>query len=304
MQARGWMRRCLARGAARGPDGAIYMFSPTSRARPTHFEGLASPTNGRSGLEVFQVNPTIACTFFGALILTACSSSTPGPATGNDAGGGKIPSPPELRQFESSAEAMSTCPLPDAAHMHAAWDGCQSTHDSAVMLWEGLKPTLKTAGVPADKITAIDGFLTIYNTDVGAKKTRDAETDANKITSAVPDVFDFFTYNAPTDTLRLDGTFRQMQIDAEYSDWAGAQKDLDDTKAIWTGRLKAVVAAQAPSRKDIMGSQTVVADVDATLVSAQMLIGHDGGTPSDSAQLVQVAQNGLDETDTCEQIFK
>jgi hypothetical protein len=261
------------------------------------------------------VNPTIAHCFFGALVLSACSSATP--VTGNDAGGGgeagagaeggKAPSPPELRQFESSAEAMSTCPLPDPAHMHVAWDGCRSTHDSAVILWDRLKPTLKAAGVPADKITAIDGLLTIYNGDVSAKGTRDAETDANKITSAVPDLFDSFFYNAPTDTLRVDGTFRQMQIDAEYSDWAGAQTDLDATKAIWSGKmngLKDAVTAQAPLRKDIAGSQTVVADIDATLVSAQMLISHDGGTPSDSAQLVQVAQNGLDETDTCEQIFK
>jgi hypothetical protein len=264
------------------------------------------------------VNPTIAYCFFAALVLSACSSSNP--ATGNDGGSlaeaggrmdagggaeaGKTPSPPELRQFESSAEAMSSCPLPDPAHMHAAWDGCQSTHDSAVMLWEGLKPTLLAAGVPATMISQIDGFLMIYNGDVAAKNTRSAETDANKITSAIPDVFDFFYYNAPTDTLRLDGTFRQMQIDAEYSDWANAQNDLDATKAIWTGHLKAVVAAQAPTRADITGSQTVVADVDATLVSAQMLISHDGGTPSDSAQLVQIAQNGLDETDTCEQIFK
>jgi hypothetical protein len=266
-------------------------------------------------LEVFQVNSTIAYRFFGALILTACSSSTPTPATGGEAGsgaeagGGKPASPPELRQFESSAEALSTCPQPDPARMHMAWDGCQSTHDSAVVLWEGLKPTLKTAGVSAAMISQIDAILVTYNGDVAGKKTRDAETDANKITSAVPDVFDFFTYNAPTDTLRLDGTFRQMQIDAEYSDWANAQKDLDATKAVWNGKngmkgLKDLVATQAPLRMDLPAAKTVVADVETTLTSAQTLIGHDGGTASDSANLVQVAQNGLDQTDTCEQIFK
>jgi hypothetical protein len=152
-------------------------------------------------------------------------------------------------------------------------------------------------------IRAIEAALSAYTTDVSTQNQRAAETDANKITLAVPDLFDFFVYPAPTDTLRLDGTFRQLQIGAEYSDWAECQTWLDTTKTVW-GRLKPLVQAQVPNGLSVTGAATVVADVEATLHASQLLITDKGATSTDSVDVEAQAQKGLDETDTCEQIFK
>ncbi len=65
-----------------------------------------------------------------------------------------------------------------------------------------------------------------------------------------------------------------------------------------------MVQAQAPSRPDITGAATVVADVDSNLRTIDALIGADGGVMGNSVQLETQAQEGLDQTDTCEQIFK
>ncbi len=135
------------------------------------------------------------------------------------------------------------------------------------------------------------------------QRQRDAETDANKITNAVPDLFDSYEYNAPTDTLRLDGTFRQLQIEAEFADWSNAQKWLDETGAVWR-RLKGVVEPAAPGRADLMGAVTVVKDMEAVLAEAQRLISAATHSADDATALVSQAQRGLDLTDVCEQIFK
>jgi hypothetical protein len=133
-------------------------------------------------------------------------------------------------------------------------------------------------------------------------KQRDAETDANRVTRAVPDLFDLFFYEAPTDTLRLDGTFRQLQIDAEYADWTVCQKDLGDTRTVWN-RLKPAITTQAPSRPDVIGSGTVVQDVESVLTAVQALVVDDGGLATDTINMEIQAQRGLDLVDVCEQIF-
>ena len=152
-------------------------------------------------------------------------------------------------------------------------------------------------------VTAIEAALAAYAMDVARQAQRDAETDANKITLAVPDLFDLFAYPAPTDTLRLDGTFRQLQIGAEYSDGTECRTWFEKTRTVWN-TLRPMVQGQAPSRPDITGAATVVADVDSNLRATQALIGTDGGVMGNAVQLEAQAQDGLDQTDTCEQIFK
>lgn len=244
------------------------------------------------------------------LIFVGCSSSTPSsPADSGGGGGGKPASPSNLRQFESGAEAMSEAPRGSLPAHVPDWVVAQSAYDTAFGLWQQLKPIILAAAANSDASTtattmmAIDAALASYKADVAQMKQREAETDANIITLTVPALFELFTYPAPTDTLRLDGTFRQLQIDAEYSDWAGCSKDLSDTKTVWN-RLKPLVQAQTPSRPDIHGSPTVVADMEATLQASQALIADDGGAPQDVPSLEAQAQKGLDLTDVCEQIFK
>jgi hypothetical protein len=240
------------------------------------------------------------------VVIAACSSSaTIANEPGVGAADGGQPSPSNLRQFESAAEGMSEFASP-AIHVSVDWAGCQGMYDQAVVMWQQLKPIVLAAGsdtTTTKSVADIDAALAAYSADVAQKDARAAETDANKITLAVPNLFDLFVYPAPTDTLRLDGTFRQLQIDAEYSDWAGCAKDLADTITVWN-RLKPLAQAQAPNRPDVLGSATLIADVDATLLASQGLIAHDGGSPQDSTDLQAQAQKGLDLTDVAEQIFK
>jgi hypothetical protein len=231
--------------------------------------------------------------------IVACGSSSPAPPGNTN----KSASPPNLRQFESGAEAMSEAArgvLP--AHV-PDWPTAQAAYDADAQLWQQLKAPILAAKANMASISAIEAALAAYATDVARQNQRAAETDANKITLAVPDLFDLFIYPAPTDTLRLDGTFRQLQIGAEYSDWAECQTWLDDTKTVWS-RLKPLVQAQVPMGLSVAGAVTVVADVDATLQTIQLLIIDKGAKSTDSADLDAQAQKGLDETDTCEQIFK
>jgi hypothetical protein len=233
------------------------------------------------------------------------------PACGSSGTSGKAPSPPNLRQFESDAEAMSenASPAQLSASTPAAapdWTVAQGSYDQAAALWQQLKPVVLAAGPNADamaQVTAIDQALAAYATDVAAKKPREAATDANKITLAVPTLFDLFSYPAPTDTLRLDGTFRQLQIEAQFGDWPASQKALDDTKAVWA-RLKPLAGAQAPKRPDMPAAATLLTDVDDTIAASQALITDAGAKASDSVDLQLQAQEGLDLVDVAEQIFK
>ena len=246
------------------------------------------------------MNRTIQCTLIliSCVAVAACSGSS-----SMSKSGAKPDSPPELRQFESGAEAMSESPRGVLPQHVPDWSSAQAAYDADLALWSGLKPTLTAVGASATTITEIGNALTAYKVDVTEQNQRAAETDANTITLSVPDLFDLFTYPAPTDTLRLDGTLRQMQIAAEFSDWAEAQDSLDKTKTVWA-RLEPLVAAQAPKRSDIPGSATVVDDVRANLSTSQTIIVDGGAKQTDSVQLEQQAQAGLDQTDTCEQVFK
>ena len=241
------------------------------------------------------------------LALAACGSSAAptdgGAVAAPDGGAAKPPAPPSLRQFESGAEAMSDAPrgiLP--AHV-PNWEMAQAAYLTNAQLWPEVKTAVLAVGASATTIGSIEAALAAYAKDVAEKRQREAESDANIITGAVPDLFDRFTYSAPTDSLRLDGTFRQLQIEAEYSDWAKAAKALDDTKLVWQ-RMKPLVQGQAPSRPDLMGSVTVVADTDAAIDRAQALIAKAEHAPEDAASLSVEAQKGLDLVDVCEQIFK
>jgi hypothetical protein len=127
---------------------------------------------------------------------------------------------------------------------------------------------------------------------------RACETDANVLTLTIPDIFDHFTYSVPSDALRGDGVFRQLQIDSEYNDFATADADLAATLAVWQ-RLRPLTVDQAPKKPDIMGSATVVADTDATIKDCQTAI-----SAKDAMKLATAAQAGLDEIDTIESIFK
>lgn len=213
-------------------------------------------------------------------------------ASAGDAEAGKPFAPTQLRSFESNAEGISdACKVKDFTKAGAILGEAKTN-------WMALKPQVVTAGATATIVTKIDDTLTKITTDIGAMMQRACESDANVVTLAVPDLFDLFFYPVPSDALRGDGVFRQLQIDGEYADFTAATPDLAATKAVWT-RLRPLAAAQAPTRADIPGAATVVPDMDKAIADCETAIG-----ANNAAALQTAAQAGLDAIDTVETIFK
>jgi hypothetical protein len=232
---------------------------------------------------------SICAAILSATCLMLVSGCSPGPV-GSDAG--KKPVPADLKSFESNGEGLSEVPLtPD-------WVKAQMILDQAKTTWSTLKPTLKLDGAKVAQLDAIDAQLAKYAADVTAKSVRAAETDANAISLIVPDFFDLYDFPVPSDALRLDGEYRLTQIQGEYSDWAPAAAEFTKAQAIWT-RMKTNVKAKVPSRTDVMGSASVVADVDQNLIALTAAI-----TAKDSAKVISLAKTGLDLVDVVEQLFE
>lgn len=231
-------------------------------------------------------------------MLAACSSSPATSDAGMDAGNDSNSAdsgplaPTTLRSFESNAEGISdACKIADYTKAQAILGEANNT-------WSMLEPVARSAGVPAATTQKITTTLSTLATDISGMKQRNCETDANAITLAVPDIFDHFVYSVPSDALRGDGVFRQLQIDAEYSDFTTANADFAATDAVWT-RLRPLVVMQAPKRPDIPRASTVVVDTDTTMMQLQTAIAAKNATDLGAA-----AQAGLDEIDTMETIFK
>ena len=155
----------------------------------------------------------------GVALASACGAAS---TTSQDLGradladAGKPPAPVALRSFESAAEGIG-----DAARV-PDWNKTEGVLHQAQATWMQLAPQLRAAGAVAATLALVDDTLARAMTDVAARRQRAAETDANTVTLAVPDFFDLYSYPVPSDVLRGDGVFRQLQIEAEYSDWAMA----------------------------------------------------------------------------------
>lgn len=223
--------------------------------------------------------------------VVACSSATTG---GNDASShdSATLAPTTLRSFESNAEGIGdACKIADYVK-------AQAIVGEAKTNWNVLEPLASSAGVPIGVTQKIAATLDLVASDISATKQRACETDANVITLTVPDIFDHFVYAVPSDGLRGDGVFRQLQIDAEYAAFETADADLAAAEAVWN-RLGPLVSAQAPKHADIPGAATVVADTDTTMMQLRAAIDAKSAT-----DLATASQAGLDEIDTMESIFK
>ena len=222
----------------------------------------------------------------------ACSNGSGGAPNGGDAAdAGKPLAPIALRGLETDAEGVSdACKVVD-------WTKAQGVLAEAMTNWSSLKTQVAAAGAPAAMLTQMDSNLATLSSDVTGQSQKACETDANVITLAVPDLFDFFTWPVPSDALRGDGVFRQLQIDGEYADWTRTAADMNTTTTLWT-RLKPLAQNQAPTRPDIVGSATVVKDMDTAVQQCQT-----ASSASDAATLQTCAQTGLDAIDVIEQIF-
>lgn len=212
-------------------------------------------------------------------------------AIGCGGNSGKPQAPDALRSFESNSEGISEAPnLPD-------WTKAAAILSDAHTAWNGLKPMVVAQGAAAATVSGIDAALAAADADVPAMKSRETQTDGNTISRLVPDLFDLYTFATPSDALRLDAHIRRLQINASFADWSACAADMGPLQADWS-RFKPVLVPQASKRPDIMGSQTVVSDLDTNISTMQTMIG-----AHDAAGLAAQTKTGLDLVDVAEHVF-
>ena len=200
--------------------------------------------------------------------------------------------PAALSNLESNAE--------DCGENAAAgdWTTAVSIAAEASTSWTTAKAAVTAKGAKAETITAIDNALAGLIAAITSKDSRAAQTSANAISLSIPDLYDLYDNKVPSDVLRLDASFRLLQIDASFSDWTASSTDLGRVKDVWA-RLKPVAEPQAAKRQNVTGASTVIADIDTAISDAQA-----GITAQDSTATTGAAQKGLDLVDVVEKVFE
>ena len=226
---------------------------------------------------------------------SGCASargSHPGPLASDAAVDAGAPAPAPLRSLESNAEGCG-----EAARA-GDWAKAEAILGEANANWSLLQPEVVTKGAAQETVKTIGDALIELANDIQGKSSRATQNASNVISTVVPDLFELYVFAVPAEALRLDAGFRQLQIDADFSDWQACGADVQLTSAIWK-RLRPLAQSQAPNRADIGGSQSVVADIDAAIAAAQSAIDAKAQAGAQDA-----AQKGLDLVDTVEQIFQ
>jgi hypothetical protein len=110
-------------------------------------------------------------------------------------------------------------------------------------------------------------------------------------------LFDYFHPDIPIEVVRMDATFRQVGLDGHFGDWPGEQTVAASLGTDW-GNSKAAVAARAPTCHRVGGTDTVVGDIDQTILAIQSSL-----TTKDAKTAEQESENGALEIDTLELLF-
>src|SRR5262249_16827031 len=120
--------------------------------------------------------------------------------------------------------------------------------------------------LPAGPTASIDDAVAKLNQALPAKDQKSATSAANQVGLPVPELFDVFHPDIPTEVVRMDATFRQIGLDAHFSSWSGVVADVASIKKDWTN-AKPTVAARAPMCHRVGGTATVVGDIDASVTN-------------------------------------
>lgn len=237
-------------------------------------------------------------------ILLACSNPANPPSAADsglgdtgavDMGSGDAaarPAPTDLSSFESNAEGIGV------AAMAKDFTKAKAILDSANGTWATLRAVLVKDGAKGDALARVDDALAKLKVDLAAPLAKDAEYHANQISLIVPDFFDLYTFAVPSEALRLDAWFRELQIDGEYADLTKGASSLAAAKASWA-KLKPTTAPKAAPRSDLPGATTVVADLDKVLADLDAAF-----AAKTAPTVVTLAQTGLDLVDVVEAVFK
>lgn len=196
-----------------------------------------------------------------------------------------------IEVLESSAEDCGE------AVRSGKWDHAAAKLERATSTWKELRRRLSGSSSP-ETLTRVDASLGALGRDITAHASREAQVDANAIGFLVADLLAPTEPKIPPDVQRLDASFRQMQIDADFGDWVASEADARAASALWQ-RLVARVTDAAAKRADLPVAKTIVVDVDAALRSFTTA---EQATDAKGAEAA--AAKGLELVDSIETLFE
>lgn len=113
------------------------------------------------------------------------------------------------------------------------WKSADKKVKSIKTEFKKVNPKLITAGVPASTINNISLSLDNLAKNVTAKKSYEAQINANDITNYVADAMGYYKVTVPKDFTKLDYYLRDVEINLQNKDWAKIGEDLGFIKSTW-----------------------------------------------------------------------
>jgi hypothetical protein len=205
--------------------------------------------------------------------------------------------PADLRDVERDGEGLVTTTLGSFPDYKPEWARASSVLGLLKQVWSRAKTA--NPGLPAAQVTMVDTAISQLDAGIAAKDQQKAAQAANQVGLACPELFDYFHPDAPQGVLRMDAVFRQVGLDAKFSDPAAVKKDVDSLKADFSA-TKAAIDVRVPTCHRVGGTATVAADIQTTLANMDAALAK---SPVDIVAIEQESENGALEIDTLELLF-
>lgn len=231
------------------------------------------------------------------LVAVACSSSNGGSSGATTAAptGGIVPA--DLRDVERDGEGLVTTTFGSYPDYAPEWTRAASVLGLLKQVWNRGKAA--NPGLPAAQVAMVDAAIVDLDAGITAKDQKKAALAANRVGLACPELFDYFHPDAPGGVLRMDAVFRQVGLDAKFSDVAAVKKSVALLRTDFEA-TKAAVAARVPTCHRVGGTATVNGDIEASLANIDAALAK---SPPDLVVVEQESENGALEIDTLELLF-
>ncbi len=230
-----------------------------------------------------------------SLVVAACSSSSSSPSSPAADGGATGTVPADLRDVERDGEGLVTTTFGSYPDYRPDFVRAGSVLSLLKQVWSRGKAA--TPGLPAAQVKMVDDAIVSLDAGIAAKDQKKAALAANQVGLACPELFDYFHPEAPQGVLRMDAVFRQVGLDAKFSDIAAVTKDVASLRGDWDA-TKATVGMRVPTCHRVGGTATVSGNIETSLANMEAAI-----ATSDLVTIEQESENGALEVDTLELLF-
>ena len=240
---------------------------------------------------------SLASLIAAGLVVVACGSSKSGSSGDSPpvTTAGIVPA--DLRDVERDGEGLVTTTFGSYPDHKPEWTRAGSVLGLLKQVWTRAKAA--NPGLPAAQVAMVDKAIVDLDAGIAAKDQKKAALAANVVGLACPELFDFFHPDAPQGILRMDAVFRQVGLDAKFSDAATVKKSVATLRADFAA-TKDAVGARVPTCHRVGGTATVSGDIETSLANMEAALAK---SPPNMMVVEQESDNGAIEIDTLELLF-